>query len=305
MACVAVVISPLIKRTSALSTFLQISSLQQEGCSWSPHPARPDGSIVYPKHTLAMTNKVGPQIKSSLRRPSNRNGLFLAAALLTLTFSGKAATALDEGAVPEVDQQTILRTTPTPFGGGSGIKAKEEAATDVGLGSPLSLTRRSSRLSLADRLVPSRLYLPGRMVLGKVAEFTIKGKPGSSVAIAMADRNTGAKPINGNPIRLGPDRKVVAIGKIPESGVLTLTVETPVQGDLIGQFLYFEAALWTKEDMSDAQIASTVTSETEGAPGNGVVIAQEVTHKRGIHIVPDAAVPLTQRSQGLGINSSP
>lgn len=286
-----------------------------------------------------MTNKVGPQIKSSLRRPSNQNGLFLGAVTIALTCSG--AFALDEGAVPEVDLQTILRTTPTPFGGGQnpanspqkpstsdssvinlkdttlsapmsgalpmakdaqGVKPISLGASDTG--SALALPRRPSRLSLADRLVPSRLYLPGRMVLGKLAEFTIKGKPGSFVAIAMADRNSGAKPINGISIRLGPDRKVVAIGKIPESGVVTLTVETPIQGDLIGQFLYFEAALWTKDDMSDVQIASTVTSETEGAAGNGVVIAQEVTHKRGIHIVPDAAVPLTQRA-GLGINSSP
>ncbi len=140
--------------------------------------------------------------------------------------------------------------------------------------------------------------------MGKLAEFTIKGKPGASVAIAMADRNTGAKPINGISIRLGPDRKVVAIGKIPDNGVLTLTVDAPIQGDLIGQFLYFEAALWSKDDMSDAQIATTVTSEGEGAAGNGVVMAQEVTHKRGINLVPESAVPLTQRS-GLGINSSP
>ncbi len=289
-----------------------------------------------------MTNKAGAKNRNQATsdpKKARTNGLIIAC-VCALSFAG-GAFALDEGAVPEVDQQTILRTTPTPFGAASSKTGtmQQQAAEgsvinlkDATLSAPMSralplgkssegmapisisggnsglgIPRRSSRLSLQDRLVPSRLYLPGRMVLGKLAEFTIKGKPGSSVAIAMADRNSGAKPINGVPIRLGPDRKVVAIGKIPDNGVLTLTVETPIQGDLIGQFLYFEAALWTKDDMSDTQIASTVTSETEGAAGNGVVIAQEVTHKRGIHgihIVPDAAIPLTQRS-GLGINSSP
>lgn len=229
------------------------------------------------------------------------------------------ALAVDEGQAPEVDLATVLRTTPTPFGGPSAPKTDTSDAkssdnsvitlTDASAQSPMAGLRRSSmsrgqRLSLSDRLVPSRLYLPGRLIMGKLAEFTIKGKPGASVAIAMADRNTGAKPINGISIRLGPDRKVVAIGKIPDNGVLTLTVDAPIQGDLIGQFLYFEAALWSKDDMSDAQIATTVTSEGEGAAGNGVVMAQEVTHKRGINLVPEGAVPLSQRS-GLGINSSP
>ncbi|MFX5656415.1 hypothetical protein ABTE24_19780, partial [Acinetobacter baumannii] len=84
------------------------------------------------------------------------------------------------------------------------------------------------------------------MSLGKVAEFTVKGKPGQWVALAMADKDSGAKPVFGHKLRLGSDRKLVAVAKIPEnSDVVKLLVETPIQGDLVGSNLYFEAALWS------------------------------------------------------------
>jgi hypothetical protein len=87
------------------------------------------------------------------------------------------------------------------------------------------------------------------MLLGQTSRFTVKAKPGMIVAIAMADRDKGAKPIAGHDLRLGSDRKVVAISKIPDTGVAEIFVETPIEGDLIGQYLFFEAAVWSKADL--------------------------------------------------------
>ncbi len=172
---------------------------------------------------------------------------------------------------------------------------------------PINLSGSTNRrLSLSQRLVPSRLYLPGRMVLGRSCEFTIKAKPKSWVAIAMADKNSGANPIMGHKIKLGADRKLVALGEIPESGVLNLFVETPIQGDLVGSCLYFEAAIWSKPDCSDVEFAAAVPSEGQGKENeNGVLIAAESDQKKGIKIVPNSAImsPLMQKAgSSLGSN---
>ncbi len=110
----------------------------------------------------------------------------------------------------------LLKTMPTPFAAAiSRSDTGQSRSGQVGalrLRSPaspplsLSRNRQLGHRSLSERLVTARLYLPGRMVLGKPAEFIIKGKPGSHVALAMADRDGGAKPINGHPVHLGPDR---------------------------------------------------------------------------------------------------
>lgn len=176
----------------------------------------------------------------------------------------------------------LLRTMPTPFGSPQQEKDTAEPMA------PLSL-RRSSLNSLASRLVPPRLYLPGRMVIGQTDEFIIKGKPGQWAALAMADKNKGAKPINGHEIHLGPDRKLVSLGQIPEGGVLSLVIDTPIQGDMIGQQFYFEAIVWSKPDFSDMEVATPVPSETVSPLGqypNGVVMAGEIVKKKGIGIVP-------------------
>ena len=110
---------------------------------------------------------------------------------------------------------------------GSGVPAVKPIAAP-------RTTSRSMLRKLSDQLLDSRLYLPGRLILGKPAEFTVKGRRGSYVALAMADKPTGAKPIYGHRLRLGADRKVVSVGQIPETGVLTLVIDTPLQGDLIG-----------------------------------------------------------------------
>jgi hypothetical protein len=145
--------------------------------------------------------------------------------------------------------------------------------------------------------------LPGRLVIGSTAEFIVKGRPGCWVALAMADRESGAKPIYGHNIHLGPDRKLVQLGQIPETGVLSMIIDTPIQGDLIGQPLFFEAAVWSRDDFSDLEIASPVPSESTtlkpGERNNGVLVAAEPDHKRGIRIVPDAAVQMIPSGSAL------
>lgn len=228
----------------------------------------------------------------------------------------------------------LLKTMKTPFS----FASRSSGGDDHDQLQPLSLQSRLNR-TLASRLLPPRLYLPGRMVLGEPAEFIIKGRPGSWAALAMADRDSGASPIQGHEIHLGADRKLVSLGQIPEGGVLSLVIDTPIQGDLIGQQLYFEAVVWSKPDFSDLEVAAPVPSEKEGdganvivqplakqtsdkktstaataAAGsaatnvlpstppklNGVTVAAETEHKRGIRIVPDGMVPV----QSLHANSS-
>lgn len=222
-------------------------------------------------------------------------------AALTLTAEFDVAARADDSYGPP----NLFKTMKTPFGTSGGGEAEPaEGSSEL---APIAITATNPRrLSLTQRLVPTRLYLPGRMVLGKSCEFTVKAKANSWVAIAMADKNSGAKPILGHTIRLGSDRKLVALGQIPDSGVLNLYVETPIQGDLIGQCLYFEAAIWSKPDFSDLEFATAVPSEGQGKENeNGVLIAAEGDVKRGIKIVPNTQPlsPLLEKAgSSLGNN---
>src|SRR5208282_5758899 len=106
----------------------------------------------------------------------------------------------------------------------------------------------SKRNLLSERFHGPKLFLPPRMVLGECAEFIVQGPPGSYVALAMADKNSGAKPVYGHELKLGADRKLVAVNQIPEQGVVSMFIEAPIQGDLVDSSLYFEAAVWSKAD---------------------------------------------------------
>jgi hypothetical protein len=181
-----------------------------------------------------------------------------------------------------------------PIAGALG-KIEAEPASDPAF-SPINLSSSSGRL--LDRLLQNtRLYLPGSLVIGHTEEFVIKGKAGSYVALAMADKDSGAKPIYGHPLRLGPDRKVVALGQIPKSGVLSLFICTPIEGDLIGQDLFFEAAVWQKGDFSDLQLAKPVDLQGQASSKNGVIVAAENVVKRGPRIVPHSLPPSSYMAQ--------
>lgn len=186
---------------------------------------------------------------------------------------------------------TLLKQVKTPFS--LVDKNDQEASGTSAL--TLTLPNRGHR-SLQDRLLAPRLYLPGRLVLGKPAQFTVKGRPGYWAALAMADRNSGAKPIMGQPLRLGPDRKVVALGKIPEAGVLALNAYCPVAGDLVGANLYFEATVWPEGNLDKAELAQTISSESQAASTNAILVAEEADKKKGVRIVPDSAMPMYQRA---------
>ncbi|RTL38077.1 MAG: hypothetical protein EKK48_22530 [Candidatus Melainabacteria bacterium] len=206
---------------------------------------------------------------------------------------GAAAAQAEEYGPPN-----LLKTMKTPFGSAG----KDEAETqETSKFAPIAITGGNNRrLSLSQRLVPTRLYLPGRMILGRSCEFSVKAKPGSWVALAMADKNSGAKPILGHTVKLGADRKLVALGQVPETGVISLNVETPVQGDLIGQYLYFEAVIWSKPDFSDVEFATAVRYDEQGKENdNGVLIAAEGDTKKGIKIVPNTA-PLSPLLKNAG-----
>lgn len=209
----------------------------------------------------------------------------------SMLLSGAAAFSAEE----EYGPPNLLKTLKTPFNALTGAQAFQDEMDTIG---PIGLSKsqeRYQRRSLAERLVIAQMYMPSRMFLGKTAPFTVKGKPGSLVAIAMADKDSGAKTIHGHRLRLGADRKVVAIGKIPEGGILVLCVETPIQGDLVGQCLYFEAALWTKPDFSDLIIATAVSPEAHQIAENGVLVASEEPQKKGLRFVADPVPVLLRR----------
>jgi hypothetical protein len=175
--------------------------------------------------------------------------------------------------------QNLLKTTPNPFSTKNTLaNQQEEAVVELGL-IELSSTTKPQRRSLTERLNAPKLFLPERLVLGKCSEFIIKGPPGFYAAIAQAEKNTGAKPIYGHKLRLGSDRKVVAMGKIPESGVLPLFVEAPIQGDLVGGTLFFEAAVWSSPDFGDLTIATCMSPLRNGSDENSVLIAADVEKK--------------------------
>lgn len=194
----------------------------------------------------------------------------------------------------------FLKTMKTPFGMPNSPKqetAGSDPLAELSLSGDDPSPAQSRIRTLTERLLPAQLFLPGKMVLGKEAEFVVKGKPRSWVALAMADRNSGAKPIQGHVLKLGPDRKVVSVGQLNASGLLSLFIETPIEGDLIGQNLYFEAAVWSRPDFGDVQFATPVASQSANGGDNGVLIAAATSQKKGIKFVADPAVPLLERAR--------
>ena len=208
-----------------------------------------------------------------------------------------------------IESQKLLKTIKTPFG--SNQPGDSADLTNDGSADPLSLLALSPqgdgtrRLILNQRLNPPQLFLPGHMMLGKTVEFTVKGKPGSYAALAMADKDSGAKPICGHKLRLGADRKIVGAVQIPASGMATISVDTPIEGDLIGLCLYFEAAVWSKADFSDVELANVVPSEVQESAPNGVLIAADtIAKKKGIKIGAGSTSPLSSlQHPGTGIDS--
>ncbi|MBS1989990.1 MAG: hypothetical protein JSS83_05695 [Cyanobacteria bacterium SZAS LIN-3] len=195
-----------------------------------------------------------------------------------------------------------LKSVKNPFGSNDN-KTGADSEGDSNTLTIAGASPRAARLSLGQRLLQCKLYMPGRMMIGHPAEFTIKGRPGYWAALAMADRDKGAKPIYGRELRLGPDRKVVAIGKIPESGVLQLKIFTPIAGDLIGGNLYFEAAVWPENRLEQMELAMPVSSESQAASqANSVAIIGEGERKRGLKFIPDSRSPYA-RANGPGLGS--
>lgn len=216
----------------------------------------------------------------------------------------KKARAKEEAQEPTAEEKEFLeyqtqladalKKTKTPF---STASVEEETGT-ADLTSPLTLPPNGRHVSrLSEKLFVPRLYLPGRLQIGKPAQFTIRGKAGYMVALAYADRDNGAKPIYGHKLRLGADRKVVALGKIPEGGVIALKFFAPIEGDLIGQNLFFEAALWPEGHLEQMELAQTVSSESQVAQANSILVLGESEKKKGVRIVPEGAMPIYARER--------
>ena len=238
----------------------------------------------------------------SLNIPRNLRRELLCGFLFMVAGSGLSLAGLAED---ELYGPPNLLKSPNPFNTGAGKGAGEsDAIEELGM-IEFSATSRQPRRSLSERLNGPRLFLPDRMVLGKVSEFLVKGPPGASVAVAMADKNKGAKPILGHAVRLGADRKVVAVGTIPETGVFSAFVESPIQGDLVGSSLFFEAVVWTKPDFSDVAVCSCVTPLHNGSDENGIVVVEDVEQQKKQGVFQFAPTRMRYKSEGaVGPSSS-
>jgi len=237
-----------------------------------------------------------------MRFSSKASRAALMAAAFSLLLPALAGPALADEEV--FGPPNMLKTFPTPFSSGPRHADSDNGSSVI---EPVSLGGRrtlASRLRLSERLIPPRLFLPGRMILGRSEEFIVKGKAGSWVAIAMADKNTGAKDIGGHKIRLGPDRKLVSLVKIGDSGIAQLFVETPIQGDMIGQPFYFEAVVWSKDDFSDAEVCQTVSPEQTEGSDNGVLVSAENEVKKGVKFGAATTLPPSQNTPAGSLDSN-
>ena len=244
-------------------------------------------------------------------RLSYLNRLLLIIWLLSLATSlnieARADSSVDSLESEVYGPENLLKTLRTPF---TTVAVGEEDKSSLSSGAftlePIAIGRAKplTRNLLQERFHGPKLFLPSRLVLGQSAEFVIKGNPGSYAAIAMAESNKGAKPVFGHNVRLGADRKLVALGKIPEQGIISLFVEAPIQGDLIGLPLYFEAVIWSNPDFSDMQIASTISPIENSASENGVLVSgQEEKKERAV--VFDVSKPMSMQSVGAFGSSRP
>lgn len=245
----------------------------------------------------------------------------LPAALLVLAWVSTISSAQalvpnagESGAGSEVYGPTnLLKNLRNPFMSTSGSGDASNSVqcpveTPISIGNPDGQSEAVSKVerTLSRRLALPHLYLPGRLIMGKPAEFIVKGKPGYYAALAMADRDSGAKPIYGHTIHLGPDRKVVSVGTIPESGLLHLWIEAPFEGDLMGLPLYFEAAVWSNKDFGDLEIAVPVMPESAetkaaGSFNNGVIMAAGADMlKKDRLVVPESSETTMQHLQYTG-----
>jgi len=200
--------------------------------------------------------------------------------------------------------ENMLTTTPTPFtksnAGNDGGSSSDESGDFAPIAISTGLVSRQNLLS--ERFHGPKLFLPPRMVLGECSEFIVQGPPGSYVAIAMADKNSGAKPVCGHEIKLGPDRKLVGINKISEQGTASISVEAPIEGDLVGSSLYFEAVVWSKPDFSDMQLATTVSPQKATSGENGVTVCEQPDGKKEGLIKVGTSEPMSMKTVG-GLSS--
>lgn len=197
--------------------------------------------------------------------------------------------------------ENLLKTLRTPFTTGGNGEDNSQLSKGDGAFAPIAIssgTVISKQHLLSERFHGPKLFLPPRLVLGECAEFIVQGPPGYYVALAMADKNSGAKPVCGHELKLGPDRKLVAVNKIPEQGIVSISIEAPIQGDLVDTPLYFEAVVWSKSDFSDMQLASAVSTQKETCGENGVIVCGQHEDKKARMLNLGAAEPMSMKTVG-------
>lgn len=115
------------------------------------------------------------------------------------------------------------------------------------------------------------VYKPSKLTQGTKTKFIIKAEPGSHVSLVTSDENRGAPIFYGHKLRLGqlinPHE-----GTVGEKGILEIEIPMPVQKELTGKLLFFEALVWKKPDYSDLKVAKIMGIDGQESDINGVMI---------------------------------
>lgn len=124
------------------------------------------------------------------------------------------------------------------------------------------------QLNVSDK--PS-VYFPSKLIIGQENIFTVKGKPGCKVSLAVSDSNRGAKPLMGKTLRLGETEQTLE-AVIPATGAVEVKYTLPEDPALVNRVKYIEVAIWSNEDFSDMEIATTISPTGRETRNNGISI---------------------------------
>jgi len=129
------------------------------------------------------------------------------------------------------------------------------------------------------------VYKPSKLIIGTSTKFIIKAEPNTHVSLVTSDENQGAAFINGNRLRLGeinnPHESITN-----NNGVAEISITLPLEKELIGRIMYFEALIWKNPDHSDIEVAKVMGIDGREAANNAVIITAPAKNVSGPGITP-------------------
>jgi hypothetical protein len=142
----------------------------------------------------------------------------------------------------------------------------------------------TSRLNSLIRRAP-QLFLPSRLYLGQDNTLTLRGTPGSEVALYFSAEADGFTLPGGVALRVGEEHQTMQ-GTIGANGILTLTLPLPKDEALEGRVLFLDAVSWQKADQSDVLRFEQLDATGRRTLENGVPIVKPADTARGPLLMP-------------------